>query len=74
MSEIIGKYQVEPFSVNHGPNGETIYTADAFIGMLAKTSFYLELEEALITPGGVPGVLNEKVVQASGFIMAIANK
>ena len=27
----------------------------------------------MITPGGVPGVLEEPVVKASGFIMAIAD-
>ena len=32
-----------------------------------------DLEITLITPGGVPGVLEEPVVQASGFIMAIAD-
>ena len=30
-----------------------------------------EFEVALITPGGVPGVFEEHVVQASGFVMPV---
>ena len=33
----------------------------------------LEFEIALITPSGVPGVFDEHVVQASGFVMAVTD-
>jgi len=32
-----------------------------------------DLDVALITPVGVPGVLNEPVIKAAGFISAISN-
>ena len=34
---------------------------------------YFEFEVALITPGGVPGVFEEHVLQASGFVSAVTD-
>ena len=38
-----------------------------------KTTCPLDLEVTLITPGGVPGVFDEYVIQASGLINAISD-
>ena len=40
---------------------------------MIQAKLLFKLEVTLITPGGAPGVLDEPVVQASGFISTIAD-
>ena len=46
-------------------------TADTFREKVSVNNF--ELDVALITPGGAPGVPDEPVVQASGSVSAVAD-
>ena len=55
-------------SVGGGVDGGHLDAADT---LTLNTS---DLNVALITPGGVPGVLDEPVVQAGGLISAITNE
>ena len=57
-----------PLSIKFEIDGSVLDTTETI-----KIIFHSNLKIALITPGGVPGVLEEPVVQASGFIMAIAD-
>ena len=46
---------------------------DITVAVLIIIISHSDLKIPLITPGGIPGVLYEKIVQASGFIMTIAD-
>ena len=66
MRQISVKYGIKP------------HTSDIFIAgndNPPSLAIYIpfELEVTLVTPGGVPGVFDEHVVQASGFIMAVTD-
>jgi len=56
----------ETRSVGRGVNRRHLDTADAFAFHTSN------LDVALVTPGGVPGVLDEPVVKAACFVGAIA--
>ena len=47
-----------------------IHTADTINSII---SCKLEFEVAILTPGGIPGVFDEHVVQASSLVMAVTD-
>jgi len=65
----LGNNQIfETLSVGRGINRRHLDTADAFAFHSSN------LDVALVTPGGVPGVLDEPVVKAACFVVAIADE
>ena len=63
-------YLIKPNSLKYGIVHEDLDTADTNVTCIVLN---FELDETFITPGGVPGVLDQPVMQTSGLVNAVAD-